>query len=181
MSYDSFITLVVKQIPTPNEPERRWELLEVRNSLGEYCSLSPCRYFNEDQIQSARGEELQIDISIEAVAEVNSFAPEVWYVWKNTDQTEGKGRSYVWKVCDIEATARRLAKKEGTMGSDAHISRGRVFRYKSNWYGIVHLEEASAADKNDQEKIEKRRAAVEKAKAAGLTEQELLDMGVYCL
>lgn len=102
--------------------------------------------------------------------------PTVWVVITNSDLTEGRGSDVPIAVCDIEATALRLAKKKGVMGSDAAVRQVKVAVIDGImriplWCVGVHY--PTSCDIAEQERIDASRAAYEKALAAGLTEDEI--------
>lgn len=93
--------------------------------------------------------------------------------WTNTDLTEGRGWQIPLAVCETEATAIRLGKKGSIMGSDCAVTKVEVFRISGVWYGPIQLVRPSDEDKNEQSRIDARRAAIEKAKAAGLSDEDI--------
>lgn len=104
--------------------------------------------------------------------EITDQAP-VWVVWINTDLTEGRGHERAVHTCQKEATARRLAHKAGVQGSDARITEERNYCINNRWYGIVHALMASKEDDREQQRIDAKRAAVQKALDRGLTDDEI--------
>ncbi len=101
-----------------------------------------------------------------------------WVVWINTDLTEGRGAELPRHVCRLEATARRLASRAGVQGSDARVTREKVGLlpmngYGNTYYGPVALTEPTPEDTAEETRIERRQAALEKARAAGLTNEDL--------
>lgn len=106
---------------------------------------------------------------------------EVWVVWTNTDRTEGRGYMYPLHVCESQATAIRKAKNEGVMGSNASVEKGLAVRVgNSGWLAPVKIVAASEEDKrNDailrqmEEDKQRKLAAIERAKAAGLSDEDI--------
>tara|TARA_R110000851_G_scaffold325868_1_gene494059 strand:+ start:338 stop:673 length:336 start_codon:yes stop_codon:yes gene_type:complete len=98
---------------------------------------------------------------------------DVWYVIGNTDNTEGRGRNVVLHTCQIRATAIRLSRKKGVMGSDAHIEKGIAFTDNNVTYGKVCIENPSREDVVYQQKIDDHEALIAKAKQLGLSEEEI--------
>lgn len=104
---------------------------------------------------------------------VITYFQDAFVLWTNTDLTEGRGVQKPLAVCESEATAIRLGKKNGVMGSDCEITKVNIFRFNNMWYGPVHLITQSIDDKLKQNKIDAKNKAIAKAKAAGLTEDDI--------
>lgn len=104
---------------------------------------------------------------------------EVWVAWTNTDCTEGRGYQVPRAVCQSKATAVRLGKKGYVQGSDCPISKTLAVKINNTWLvpGLIHT--ASREDKDAQKRVDDKRAALQKAKDAGLTEAELKLLGSY--
>ncbi|MCG7931985.1 MAG: hypothetical protein N0E44_18285 [Candidatus Thiodiazotropha lotti] len=98
---------------------------------------------------------------------------DVWVAWTNSDLTEGKGRQLPLAVCENEATAIRLGKGKSVQGSNCSVTKSTAVRLNGQWLGSVVIERPSEDDINQQKKIEAKRAAIEKAKSAGLTDKEI--------
>lgn len=94
-------------------------------------------------------------------------------VWTNTDLTEGKGQQIPIAYSELYSTAARLASKKGVQGSDAEVQCQEVFRVGHTIYAPVRMEPATEIDKAREKVRIERAAAIEKARAAGLTEEEL--------
>lgn len=73
----------------------------------------------------------------------------VWVAYTNTDCTEGRGYDIPIAVCELEVTARRLARGRHVQGSDGPVR-----------------------------PVDAKREALEKARAAGLTEGDLSALGI---
>ncbi|MES9841194.1 MAG: hypothetical protein ABW134_11630 [Candidatus Thiodiazotropha endolucinida] len=102
---------------------------------------------------------------------------EVWVAWTNTDCTEGRGNQIPKVVCETEATALRLGKKGYVQGSDCPVSKAMAVKINNQWLVPGRVEMESREDRAIQERIDKKRAAIEKAKAAGLSEDDLKLLG----
>jgi hypothetical protein len=99
-------------------------------------------------------------------------------VYTNTDLTEGRGTQYPMCVCDIEATAIRLAKGKGVMGTNAEVRDVTLINVNGEWFGPVVVTPATREDTQAQTVIDARREAIARAKAAGLTDDDLRALGV---
>ena len=98
-----------------------------------------------------------------------------WIVTGNTDDIEGKGDIVRLGFAECYATALRLAKGKGPMGTDAIVSKCTLFKPdgKSVWYGPVDVEKPTAQDNAHQSVIDARETALRKARDLGLTESEI--------
>lgn len=103
----------------------------------------------------------------------------VWVAYTNTDCTEGRGHDVPIAVCAVEATAKRLAKGRYVCGGSCWRQQELV-KFDGKWYApssaieVIHptredLAAQAAQDARDQ--------AVAKARAAGLTDQDLEALG----
>ena len=105
---------------------------------------------------------------------------DVWVAWTNTDLTEGRGYRYPLAVCESETTAARLGQKKYVMGSACPVTKEVAVRvHGSGWLvpGAIHPE--TAEDAKARAILEARRAVVEKAKAVGLTDEEIAALGAH--
>jgi len=98
---------------------------------------------------------------------------DAWLVESNTDLTEGRGERFPLAVCRLEATANRMAKGRYVQGSDAPVSPVKLLRVDGRWYGPVDVVQPCAEDEAVQMVMNERRKAINKAKAAGLTEADI--------
>lgn len=98
---------------------------------------------------------------------------EAFVAWTNTDCTEGRGENIPLAICFKEATAQRMGKKGSVQGSNCYITKVQLFRYNGQIYGPVRVHFATREDDEKQKRIDARNAAIEKAKAAGLTDDEI--------
>lgn len=96
-----------------------------------------------------------------------------WIVETNTDLTEGRGRQQITHVAAQEATAARLAKGKYVMGSDCPIRRVELLLHNGRLYGPVTPALPSKEDERAQLQLASRRAAEAKARAAGLSDEEI--------
>ena len=105
---------------------------------------------------------------------------EVWLVMTNTDLNEGRGSDYVLHVCEIKATATRLSKKSYVQGTDSPIIQGTAHKINHEWFSTNNIIKPNDADIYHQkrmddakEKLERKLAALAKAKRLGLTDEEI--------
>ena len=97
----------------------------------------------------------------------------VWIVWGNEDLTEGRGPGYVIRVCETEATARRIAKGKGVQGTNAHVERVMAYQIGWNWYAPNEIVRPTKEDKAKQEKMDTFGKAIKAARERGLTDEEI--------
>ena len=96
-----------------------------------------------------------------------------WVVYTNTDLTKGRGWQFPLHVCDKEATAIRLAHKAGVMGTDAEVRETTLVCVKGEWFGPVKINQSTKEDDRMQKVLEDRRSIVAKARAVGLSEEDI--------
>jgi len=105
----------------------------------------------------------------------------VWVAYTNTDCTEGRGHDVPIAVCAAEATALRLARKKYVQGSDGPVRTMELVKIDGKWYApsaALTVVEPTREDIAAQVAIDAKREAVAKAKAAGLTDADLLALGL---
>lgn len=93
--------------------------------------------------------------------------------WTNTDCTEGRGWKVPLAICETMATAIRLGRRGSVQGSDCEIGEVDLYKINGLWYGPVQIHGTSPTDKAEQVKLDARKAALDKARAAGLTDDEI--------
>lgn len=97
----------------------------------------------------------------------------VYIVWTNTDLTEGKGEEYPLAICESIITARRLGKGSYAMGSDCRITHEELIRHNNRYYGPVRIMRSTPEEDRAQKQYDLKQEAIEKAKLAGLTEEDI--------
>ena len=110
----------------------------------------------------------------------------LFLVITNTDLTEGRGFNVPIHVCNLESTALRLAKKAGVMGSNAEVKGCETVCVEGREYLLldyVSIKTPTSDDLKDQviidginDKKSKRIAAIEAARALGMSEDQLKDL-----
>ena len=98
---------------------------------------------------------------------------EIFIVWSNTDLTEGRGNEIPVAYCEKQATAKRLAKKKGVMGSDASVKPYKSIFHDGTWVAPFDMTPSTREDDEAQKKIDAYNKAAEKARAAGLSDFDL--------
>lgn len=104
----------------------------------------------------------------------------IYAVRTNTDLTEGGGYPLYIYHCSVKATATRLAKGRGVMGSNADVVEVDLLMHEGNKYipsWAVSLQVATTQDIATQKHIDTRIEAIQKAKAAGLSDA---DIAILC-
>lgn len=105
----------------------------------------------------------------------------VYVAYTNTDCTEGRGHDVPIAVCAKEATAIRLAHERYVQGSNGPVRTMELINIDGKWYApsaCFTVIEPTKEDVSVQDAINSRRAAMEKAKIAGLTDDDMLALGV---
>ncbi len=97
----------------------------------------------------------------------------VFVAWTNSDLTEGRGHPVLIAVCELEATAARLVKNAGVMGSDGYVTIFPAIFHAGSWCAPVSIVPPTEQDKKSQIITEAREQAVRKAKKAGLTDEDI--------
>ncbi|WP_417459177.1 hypothetical protein [Kordiimonas sp.] len=97
----------------------------------------------------------------------------VWVAWQNTDRTEGRGREYPLAVCESLETAVRIGEGGGVQGSDCRVTEELAVKANGKWLYPGRLFHETADDKKNRQVREARESALAKAKAAGLSNEEL--------
>lgn len=98
---------------------------------------------------------------------------DLYAVWTNTDLTEGRGMEYPFAICIEESTALRLALGKGVQGHQAPVTKVKAFRF-NNWvHAPVRVHQPTPEDLATQKKIDTASAVIAKARAAGLTNEEI--------
>lgn len=105
---------------------------------------------------------------------------EVFVTYTNTDCTEGRGADVPIAVCKLEATAIRLGRKRYVQGSDGPIRKAELIELDGKWYypsQAVYVVPPTKEDLASQKVMDDRRAVIDKARAAGLTDDDLRMLG----
>lgn len=100
----------------------------------------------------------------------------VYVAYTNTDCNEGRGHDVPIAVCAMEATATRLAKNKYVQGSDGPVRTMELVNIDGKWFApsaAFNIIGPTKEDISAQAVIDAKRAALAKAKAAGLTDDDL--------
>lgn len=97
----------------------------------------------------------------------------VFVVWTNMDLTEGRGGDFVMTVCEKPTTALRVGKGRYVQGTNCPITESFAFRIGTKWFVPGRIIKPSKEDKAIEERLALRTVAVNKAKAAGLTDDDI--------
>jgi hypothetical protein len=102
---------------------------------------------------------------------------EMWCVLVNTDPTEGRGTDRAIAWCYRKSTAVRLAKGVNVQGSDGLVRRFPLVVVGNDGnrmvYGPVGLDLGTEEDRRAEERDGEISRVLAKARAAGLTDEEL--------
>lgn len=104
----------------------------------------------------------------------------LWVAYTNSDLTEGRGFDIPIAVCEIEATAIRIAKKSYVQGCDGPVRAIEIRMIDGQWWApmrsTVRTTPSTKEDIQLQAKMDARKLAMEKAKAAGLSDEDIKDL-----
>lgn len=99
-----------------------------------------------------------------------------WVAYANTDCTKGRGYDIPIAVCELEVTARRLARGRHVQGSDGPVWPVDLLEINGKWYApseAFYVKGPTRDDDKEQARLDAKREALEKARAAGLTDADL--------
>jgi hypothetical protein len=105
----------------------------------------------------------------------------VWVAYTNTDCTEGRGHDVPIAVCAAEITALRLGRGGYVQGHDCPVRPMDLVKIDGKWYApsaAISVIEPTKEDVAAQAALDAKREAMAKAKAAGLTDADLLALGL---
>lgn len=100
----------------------------------------------------------------------------VWVAYTNTDLTEGRGRQVPLHICEMKVTAERLGKNGYVMGTQCPVEPMELVKLEGKWYApraAIEVIQPSAADIAAQQLLDAREAVLAKAKAAGLSDEDI--------
>jgi len=97
----------------------------------------------------------------------------VWVAWTNTDCTEGKGFTVPCVIAESYEAAERLGSGRNVQGSNCHVTESLAVKINNTWLIPGRISQENDADKKKRRMREAREAALEKAKKAGLTPDDL--------
>lgn len=97
----------------------------------------------------------------------------VFIAWTNSDLTEGRGHPVLIAVCETEATAARLTKNKGVMGSDGYTTVFPAIFHAGSWCAPFQMIAPTEQDKKSQIIADARAQAIRKARDAGLTDEDI--------
>jgi hypothetical protein len=100
----------------------------------------------------------------------------LYVAYTNTDCTEGRGTDVPIATCESEITAKRLAKRRYIQGSDGPVREISLLQHDGKWYaplGCINIIPPSDEDKLEIAAIAAKNSAMDKARAAGLTDDDI--------
>jgi hypothetical protein len=116
----------------------------------------------------------------------------VWVVWQNTDLCEGRGGLVPLAVCETPETALRIGKGKDVQGCDCNFTKEKAYLHKledtggslrSYWYAPCRILSENDQDKQarkireeKEKRMEKFNESVEKAKRAGLSDEDIKNL-----
>lgn len=97
----------------------------------------------------------------------------VWVAWTNTDCTEGRGRQVPLHVAESYEAAVRLGRKGSVQGCDCTVTESVAVKVANQWLVPGQIQYETKGDKALRLLREKRDAAIDRAKAAGLSDDDI--------
>lgn len=100
----------------------------------------------------------------------------VYVAHTNSDLTEGRGYDIPFAVCELETTAKRLAHKKYVQGSNGPVTAVNLVKINERWYMptfAVEIVKPTPEDIALQKQLDVKREIFIKAKAAGLSDEDL--------
>ena len=97
----------------------------------------------------------------------------VYVAWTNTDLTEGRGWQVPLAVATLESTALRLGRKGSVQGSDCPVTSVMAVKVGGHWLAPCVIHAPTPADERAQERARQRRSAMDRARAAGLSDEDI--------
>lgn len=100
----------------------------------------------------------------------------LWAVYTNDDLTEGRGRQFVKHFCKTQATAVRLAKRGYVQGTDCPVEPVKAIMVEGKYFlptSMLNIVPPTKEDEDQQRRIDDQKRALEKAKALGLSDDEI--------
>lgn len=97
----------------------------------------------------------------------------VYVAWTNTALTEGRGYSVPYVVAESPETAARLGRKGSVQGSDCHVAACTAVRVDNQWLVPGRIAAETKDDAALRAKREAREAAAQKARDAGLSDDDI--------
>jgi hypothetical protein len=110
-----------------------------------------------------------------------SIKKKVYVAYTNTELNEGRGKEIPLVVCETEATAMRLGKGRYVQGADCPVHGVEAINMLGTWYfpaTAVNLISPTPQDATAQTLLDMRNLAIQKAKEAGLSDDEITAIGL---
>lgn len=114
---------------------------------------------------------------------MSDFIKTVYAAYTNSDCTEGRGHDVVIAVCELRETAVRLAARQYVQGSDGPVHAIQLIEVDGKWYSplaVVNVIKPTNADikahnlyEAEQQLVAAKEAALGRAKAAGMSEDDI--------
>ena len=100
----------------------------------------------------------------------------LYVAYTNTDCTEGRGQDVPIATCELEVTAKRIASRRYVQGSDGPVRPVDLMLFDGKWYipvSAITVVPPTDGDIAEHAAIVARRRVMDKARAAGLTDDDL--------
>lgn len=107
--------------------------------------------------------------------EVEKTKP-IFIAWTNTDTTEGKGQQIPLAVCWSYFTAKRMGERGGVQGCNSEITEDKAMFIDGKWRVPGRIHNMSTEDSTNDKNMQVHLAAVQKAKDAGLSDEDISNL-----
>jgi len=101
----------------------------------------------------------------------------VWVAWTNTDCTEGRGYRVPLHVAESYEAALRLGRRGSVQGSDCDVSECVAVKVNNTWLIPGRIAPEDGTDKKARLVREAKELALENARKAGLSEDDIKILG----
>lgn len=106
------------------------------------------------------------DMTVDAIMDI-------WVTWGNTDGTEGRGSNFPFCISDSYEAARRLGRKKYVQGGDCPVTKEIAYKINGKWNAPFYLVRSTPEDIKLRDRRIAKEKALDKARAAGLTEEDI--------
>ncbi len=100
----------------------------------------------------------------------------VFVTVQNTDLTEGRGNRVPIHICNSRTMAERLGRGRDVQGTDCKVYEKTAVLIDGKWLGPCHIEYATQEDHNKDTAAEEKKAAIVRAREAGVSEDDIKAM-----
>lgn len=155
-----------------NNAQRLDRVADILKNIDARCQTGDVVTLTKDEITTEELQEIY-ELTQGRGPQFELEEIEIFVCSTNTDLTEGKGHQFPYAYTMSETVAKRLVHKKGVQGTDAQYEREKVYRRRYRVYAPVRLTEADQKDLEADVKLSNFRIALQKAKDAGLSDDDI--------